>query len=71
MAFNIRDDQGFGIAQAIWAVQVGNFDLIILTDTNITNEAHCRNRLGYDVVCSLAITTAYDGAQGGLGLVVW
>ena len=44
---------------------------MILTDTNITNQDYCRNRLVYNVVCLLEITMAAGGVQGGVGLVVW
>ena len=63
-------DGGVGIAHVIWAVQVGGFDLMVLTETNITNQAYCRNRLGYDVVCSPDITTDDGTVQGGVVLVV-
>ena len=43
---NIRDGQGYGLAQAIQEVQIGGFDLSILTDINIYENAYCRNRLG-------------------------
>ena len=33
---NIHNGQGFGIFQAIWAVQVGGFDLMVLMETKIT-----------------------------------
>ena len=42
---------------------------MVLTNTKITSKAYCHNRLGYDVVCSLVVTTATGGAQGGLDLV--
>ena len=42
---------------------------MILTETNITDQAYCCNILGYHVVCFLVITTASGGAQGGVGLV--
>ena len=51
--------------QAIQAVQISDFELMILTDTNITNQAYCRNRMGYDAVCSPMITTAAGNSQGG------
>ena len=49
-------------------VQVSGFYLMILMDTKITDQAYCRNRLGYDVVCSPEIMTATGGAQGVVGL---
>ena len=44
---------------------------MILTETKISNQAYCRNRLVSDVVCLLMITTMYGGAQGGVCLVIW
>ena len=69
--FRICNGQGFGLAQAIRVTWIGGFDLMILTNTNINNQDYCRNRLGYDVVCSQAITTADGDTQEGVGLVVW
>ena len=56
--------------KVIQEVQIGGFDLMILVDTNITNQAYFRNRLGYDVVCSPIIPTASGGIQGGVCLVI-
>ena len=47
---NIRDGPGFEIEQAIRAVQIGGFNLMILTETEVTDQAYCHSRLGYDVV---------------------
>ena len=69
--FNTHDGRGFMLVQAIRAVQISGFGLMIMIETKIANQYYCHNRLGYDVVCSLSITTAADGAQGGVGLVVW
>ena len=59
---NICNSRGSVIVQAIQAVQIGSFDLMILTETNINYQAYCGIRLGYNVVCPLASTTAADGA---------
>ena len=53
-ALNIQDGQGFGLVQAIWAVERGKFDVVVLTKTKISMTAYCRNRLGYEVTCSTA-----------------
>ena len=55
--------------QATCVVQVSGFDLMVLTETNFTGQYYCHNRLGYNMVCSLAITTNSGGVQGGVGLV--
>ena len=69
--FNICYCQVFGLTQGIWAIYIGSFNLMILMETNITNQAYLRNNLGYDMVCFPDITTSVGGAQKGLGLVVW
>ena len=66
---NINDGRGSGIAQAIWAVQIDGFDLIILTETNITYHSYCCNGLWYDVVCSTIIMAASGGAQGYVAFI--
>ena len=43
---------------------------MLLTETNIPDEAHCYNRLGYKVLFSQAVGTVDGGAQGGASLVV-
>ena len=68
--YNIRNVNGFGIAQAIWAVQVGGFNLMVLTETKVTGQAYFHNRLGYNVVFLSEINTDAGGAQGVLSLFV-
>ena len=48
------------MAQAIWAVGRGGFDMM--------TTAYCRNWLGYEVTCSTAWPTSSGGAQGGVVL---
>ena len=48
--FNICNGRVFGLVQGIRAVQIGGFDLMILTETNITERDYCCNILGYNVV---------------------
>ena len=67
--YNICDSQIPGLTQAIRAARIGSFNLMILTGTKNTDQAYCRNRMGYDVVCSQAITTAAGDRQGGVVLV--
>ena len=59
------------IAQAIQAARIGGFDLIIIMETKITNQAYCCNKMEYDVVCSKVIMSADDNAKGGLEMIVW
>ena len=66
---NIRDGWGFGLAQAIWAVDRGGFDVVLITKTKIYTTAYCRNRLGYEVNCLTARPSSASRAQGGVRLV--
>ena len=50
-------------------VQLGNYDLMLLTETKIPDAMYFKNHLGYNVVCSREAATASVGAQGGVGLV--
>ena len=68
--YNIRNGWGFGLTQAIRVVQIGGFDIIILTDTKITDQAYFRNRLGYNMGWLPEITATAGNAQGGAGLVI-
>ena len=56
--------------QAIRAVNIGNYNLMLLTEKKILYEVYCSNRLGYEAVCSQAVGTTARGAQGGVGLVI-
>ena len=69
--FNIRNEMGFGLAQAARAVELGGFDFMIPTKTNISTATYFRNRLGYNIVCSTERPTSTSGAQVGLSLVSW
>ena len=62
---NIREGCGFGILQVIWATQMGNYDLMILTKTNILDVVYCMNRLGYDIACFRAAPNVQCVMQGG------
>ena len=67
---NLRDGRGSGLAQAIRAVYIGVFDLMILMETNITSQYYCSNRLGYSVVWLTRIMKMDVSVHGGVGLVV-
>ena len=60
----IRNDRGSSLAQATWAVQIGGFDLMIMTETKINDQDHCCIRMGYDVVVPPTRITVEDSAQG-------
>ena len=61
---NVRDGRGSGLVQGIQEVQIGDFDLMILTETKIKYQDYCIIRMVYYVVCPLMSTTAADGVQG-------
>ena len=48
--YNIWDVRGFGPPQAIRAVERGNYDLMIPTETNIPEAVYWRDLLGCGVV---------------------
>ena len=56
--------------QSIRAVQIGNYNLMLLTEKKIMYEAYCYNRLGYGAVCSQTVGTTAKGAQWGVDLVI-
>ena len=61
---NIQDGRGFGMAQAIQAVERGFFDLMPLTDAKIQSDAYSHNRIGYNMTCLTACPSRSRGAQG-------
>ena len=63
--YNIQDGQGFSLPQAIRSMQIGKYNLMLMTKTKIMDEEYCHNYLGYDNVCSQAVGTADGGTQGG------
>ena len=69
--YHIHNGRGFELAEAVWVTWIDGFNLMILTETNITDQAYCQNRMGYDVVISKAITAMYGDSQGGVGTIVW
>ena len=68
--YHIRDGRGLGIVHYIRAAWIGGFDRTILTETKITDQDYCRNRMGCDVVCSKAIISADGDEQEGVGTTV-
>ena len=67
---SIRNGMDFRLAQAVQEVKLGGFNLMVLTETNISTAAYCRNWLGYDIACLPAWTTSSGGAQGCMGQVL-
>ena len=62
--------QGFGLVQAIWAVERGGFDVMLLTETKIFMMAYCWIRIGYNVTCSASRLSSAGRFHGGVGLVM-
>ena len=50
--------------------QIGNYNVIMMTGTNISDEVYCPNCIGYNVVCFLMDDMDSGGVQGGVGIVV-
>ena len=65
----IQDSCGFGVPQEIRETHMGNYDFVILIETEILDAVYCNNRLGYDVACLRSDPTAVFGVQGSLVLV--
>ena len=38
--YNILDGLGFGLSQEIWAIKKGNYDLMLLMQTNILDTVY-------------------------------
>ena len=67
---NIQDGQGFGLAQAIRAVEREFFVVMLLTKTKIQSEAYSHNPIGYGVNVLAAHTSSAGGAQGGVRMAM-
>jgi hypothetical protein len=61
---NIRDGQSSGLAMAIREFQQGNYDIVVATETKISNNIYSKHTLGYEVICSTALPN-----QGGVALI--
>ena len=64
--YKIWDGHGFGTPHTIWAAEQGNYDLMLLMETNIPDAVYCRNHLGYDIVRYKATLTTAGVGHGGL-----
>ena len=65
-ALNIRNGRGSRLAQAIWVVKIGSFNLMILTEVKTTNHNYFRFSMGYKVICLSMSMTAAGGKQEGV-----
>ena len=50
--------------------RISGFNLMILTETKITDQAYCRKGMGYDVVCLKVLMTADRDAKGVVGMII-
>ena len=49
-------------------VQLGSFEIMLLTNTKIASEVYFHSLLYYNMVCFLVVTMATYGAKGGVDL---
>ena len=68
--YNIQDGCGFIPPQSIHDIQLGNYDLMLLTEKNIPDTVYCHNHLGHDIVYYQEAVTLDRGAQEGVGMVI-
>ena len=67
--YNIWYSCGFGLPQVIRAVDLRNYDIMLLTGTIISDAVYFKNNIRHDNVCFRATPTVDEGAPGGVGLV--
>ena len=71
--YNIRDGRGLGgdggLITSLRAVREANLDLVILTETKISNEIYTKAAFDYKVDCTAAQHGPRGGGQGGIALV--
>ena len=70
VTLNIRYGRESWLEQAIREVQIGSFDLMILTATKVSDQYYCCNILGYEMVCLPMSTTVDGGAHRVVCLVI-
>ena len=68
--YNIWDYWSFGILHAIRVTQLGNYDLMIVTETKTLDKVYCKNRLVYGVACLGAVPTAAGSMKGCVVLLM-
>ena len=64
--YNILDGRDFVLPQENRDVQLGNYGLMMLTETRIHEEVYCHNCLGYNFMCSQVAGIMAGVVQGGL-----
>ena len=68
--YNIWDSRSFAPPQPTGAMQLGKYNMVLLTYKKIPKEAYFHNHLGYNVVCYQAVVNTARGVQVGVGMVV-
>jgi hypothetical protein len=63
--YNIRNGRAGNLEGALRAMNKMNIDIVLLTETKLTNEQHTKKALGYEMVA----TKARSKAQGGVALI--
>jgi exonuclease III len=63
--YNIRNGRAGNLEGALRAMNKMNMDIVLLTETKLTNDQHTKKAFGYDVVA----TKARSKAQGGVALI--
>ena len=66
---NIQEGCGFRPPQEVWAVEWGNYNLILLTETKIPDAVYWHNRLRYKNICSKETVTTDMGSHGRFRMV--
>jgi hypothetical protein len=63
--YNIRNGRAGNLEGGLRAMKKMNIDIVLLTETKLTNDQHTKKAFGYDVVA----TKARSKAQGGVALI--
>jgi hypothetical protein len=63
--YNIRNGRAGNLEGPLWVINNMNVDIVLLTETKLTNDQHTKRAFGYDVVT----TEARSKAQGGVALI--
>jgi exonuclease III len=65
VTYNIRTGRAGNLEGALRAMNKMNMDIVLLTETKLTNEQHIKRAFGYDVVA----TKESSNAQGEVALI--
>ena len=67
----ICDGRGFRLEQAVRAIKLGGFGLMVLAETKISTVVYCQNWLGCNTFCFPSWSDSSSGSQGDVGPVFW